>query len=310
MANKTGRIRFNLTDRGHRAFGKPRHFNVAAIAAHINSDYTQERVKARNILGFYGHWPRVKFGAIAAEGGIGKDGKPAVVEPAIVTTFLQAFPDGTIEHETEFLDTDAGQVAAKLHNSRAGGFSSVIDNVQNAFIAFDYVLEPNFKANRGYSLDSAHAAASGWTLDSADGEQPQRMSLEELDEAIQEEQQHAMALVLDSANAYRQATAQALEMSGATISSLERERAELLTLLAKRDPERAATFDSGAQPVGSGAMRGVVLDAAGAQDMIRRAQSFHAAHLVGFQAPPSDKTPEALQAERVRQEASGYFLRG
>lgn len=302
MGQKTGLIRFNLNDRGHRAFGKPRQFATREIAAHINSDFTQERVRARNVLGFYGHWPRVKFGAIAAEGGVGPNGKPAVVEPAIVTTSLKAYPDGTIEHETEFLDTDAGQIAAKLHNSRAGGFSSVIDNVQNAFIAFDYVLEPNFKANRGYSLDDAYSAL---TMDGADGE-GNRLTLDQLDAAIRDEQLHAMNLVLDSANEYRNATAQALDMSAQTITHLERERAELLSLLARTSPERALTFDS----AGAEALKGVVLDAAGAQDMIARAQAFQSAHLAGFSAPPEDKTDKQQASERVLREASGYFLRG
>lgn len=301
MGQKTGLIRFNLNDRGHRAFGKPRKFAVREIAAHINSDFTQERVRARNVLGFYGHWPRVKFGAIAQEGGVGPNGKPAVVEPAIVTTSLRAYPDGTIEHETEFLDTDAGQIAAKLHNSRAGGFSSVIDNVQNAFIAFDYVLEPNFKANRGYSLDDAYSAL---TMDGADGE-ASRLTIDQLDAAIRDEQLHAMNLILDSGNAYRAATEEALAVSAKTIEHLERERTELLSLLSRTDPARALTFDSGAAQ----ALKGVMLDAAAAQDMIARAQAFQTEHLHGFSAPPSQETPKQTAAARVLREAAGYFLR-
>ena len=85
-------ISYNLKDRGRRYRGKDRNFDIAAIVKAINSPACQERVRKRDMLGYYGHWPRQKFGIYPAEGGI-EGGKPAVVEPALVTTLLRAYPD-------------------------------------------------------------------------------------------------------------------------------------------------------------------------------------------------------------------------
>lgn len=155
-------ISYNLKDRGRRYRGKDRHFDIAAIVKAINSPACQERVRKRDMLGYYGHWPRQKFGIYPAEGGI-EGGKPAVVEPALVTTLLRAYPDGTIEHKAEFLDTDSGKIASRLFMNRVGGFSSAIDAAAPAFYGFDYVLEPNYSTNRGWTLDGVNC--DGMTLD-------------------------------------------------------------------------------------------------------------------------------------------------
>src|SRR5258708_18352055 len=156
---KTEIIRYNLTERGRTYRGKERSFDIPRIVAAINSGACQEKVKHRDMLGYYGHWPRVKFGMNPAEGGV-VDGKAVRVEPAIVTTYLKALDDGTVEHQEEFLDNDAGKLAYNLYKSKAGGFSSAIDEFRRSgpeFYGFDYVLEPNYSTNRGYdiALDSA-----------------------------------------------------------------------------------------------------------------------------------------------------------
>lgn len=156
MGTKTGIIKFNVKERGRKYRGVDRNFDTVQLAQLVNGGDVQERVKNGDLLGYYGHWPRVKFGMNPSEGGI-VAGKQVPLEPAIRTTFLKAYPDGTIEHEAEFLDTTSGKLAERLHHSKAGGFSSAID-VRNAggkqiprgFYGFDFVLEPNFTANRGY----------------------------------------------------------------------------------------------------------------------------------------------------------------
>lgn len=150
---ETKLITYNLKERGRKYRGVDRNFNVKAICDAINSPACQERVKHGDMVGFYGHWPRVKFGMNPAEGGIA-DGKAQTVEPALVTTHLKAFSDGTIEHKERFLGTNAGQLAFKLYQEKAGGFSSAIDPVKPEFYGFDWVLEPNYSTNRGYALDS------------------------------------------------------------------------------------------------------------------------------------------------------------
>lgn len=152
-------IKFNVGNRGRTHRGKDRNFDTRALAALVNSPETQERVRNRDMLGYYGHWQRMKFGLIPPETVL-VSGKMVNIEPAIVTTYLRADPDGTIEHKTEFLDTAAGKLAARLSRSKTGGFSSAIDarprnglDVPTMFGGFDYVLEPNFTTNRGYTFD-------------------------------------------------------------------------------------------------------------------------------------------------------------
>ena len=152
-------IKFNVGNRGRTHRGKDRNFDTRALAALVNSPETQERVRNRDMLGYYGHWQRMKFGLIPPETVL-VGGKMVNIEPAIVTTYLKADPDGTIEHRTEVLDTAAGKLAARLSRSKTGGFSSAIDarprnglDVPTMFGGFDYVLEPNFTTNRGYTFD-------------------------------------------------------------------------------------------------------------------------------------------------------------
>jgi len=174
MGIKTGVIRFNVKDRGRRFRGQDRNFDTAALAALINGGEVQERVKHGDMLGYYGHWPRVRFGLNVQEGMV-VAGKSVHLEPAIRTTAIRAYPDGTIEHESEFLDTAPGRLAARLYASKVGGFSSAINaprrgsmQVPQDFEGFDFVLEPNFTANRGYALDSAGNRIDPEGLDEAD----------------------------------------------------------------------------------------------------------------------------------------------
>jgi hypothetical protein len=158
MANKTGTITFNVTERGRKFRGQERNFDTAVLAQLINSAEVQEKVSHGDMVGYLGHWPRIKFGMNPSEGGI-VDGKAVALEPAIRTVRIKAYPDGTIEHEAEFLDTAPGKMAARMHASKTGGFSSAIDTRRIAdkqsptgFYGFDYVLEPNYTHNRGYAM--------------------------------------------------------------------------------------------------------------------------------------------------------------
>lgn len=200
-------IKYNLRERGRQFRGQPRNFNIAVVVKAINSEACQEKVRNRDMIGFYGHWPRVKFGMNPREGGLEK-GRPAFVEPAIVTTLLKAYPDGTIEHQEEFLDTDSGKLAAKLFQSRVGGFSSVIGNGNAEFFGFDYVNEPNYSTNRGYSLDSV-------------GD----ISEDEIDAAIYGESIRGIMALLDGAESR-------IHIADQTIEGLRQENSQLVEMLA------------------------------------------------------------------------------
>ncbi len=226
---QTDVITYNLTDRGRKYRGKDRHFNIAAVVAAINGPECQERVRKRDMLGYYGHWPRVRFGMLPAEGGLDK-GIPSLVEPAIVTTYLKAHDDGTIEHKAEFLTTESGKVAADLFENHVGGFSSaIIDTAQHTeFFGFDYVLEPNYSTNRGWSLDSA----SGRFLDSVGNEVDEAT----IQAAAYDEQVRTIKALLDSVTKER-------AILNSTIEKLRAENDELideLTAKKHRDEEENA----------------------------------------------------------------------
>lgn len=286
MGERTGKIRYNLRDRGFKAFGNPRKFNVPLVKQIVNSEAVQEQIASRSLVGFYGHWPRVKFGAIAEEGGM--DGKNQVnVEPAIVTVYAKAYDDGTIEHEQEFLDTDAGEKARKAYNSRVGGFSSVINEPRRIFGGMDYVFAPNYRDNRGYVLDSAHSQAHdalyGCLFDDAYG--GMKPSMEEIDRYISLENQMALELALDNAHAERMQFNHAIEQ-------LEAEREELLSLLAKANPHALATLDS-ATFGGYQGSSPFVYDSAHAAELREQTDAFLYADLPGFVAPPAKEEASA-----------------
>lgn len=163
MTHVTESITYNVRERGRKHRGVDRNFDTAALARLINSPAVQEKVKHGDMTGYFGHWPRVKFGMEPQEGAI-LDGRAVVLPVALRTVVLSADDAGNITHRAEFLDTEAGQVAAAMHKSKAGGFSSAIDTlprtspaIARGFYGFDYVLEPNYTTNRGHRvmLDSA-----------------------------------------------------------------------------------------------------------------------------------------------------------
>lgn len=162
MPTKTT-IRYSLSNRGRTYNGQSRDgvLDLKKLVAYINGGSCQERVKSRDMVGYYGHATRAKLGLYPTEGiASGTSPVPDVI-PAIVTTDLKAWSDGTIEHTTEFLDTEPGEIAAKLFASKVGGFSSAIHPSSMAFAGFDYVLSPNYNTNRGYLLDSVQMPTNG-----------------------------------------------------------------------------------------------------------------------------------------------------
>lgn len=220
-------IRYNLKDRGRVHTGQQRNFDIRKIADAINSPATQETVASRGMLGYYGHAPRIRYGLVPVEGGF-EQGKYKVVQPAIVTTYLQADYDGNVEHRTEFLDTDDGQLAAKLWKGKIGGFSSAIDENKPAFYGFDYVAQPNYLGNsfRNAVLDSAGASGDIITYDSV-----YAVEQAELAGGL------VIASILDSVSAERHAT-------NAVIERLTLENEALLSAMAAGGRDASVVLDS------------------------------------------------------------------
>lgn len=153
--SQPGLIRYNIKDRGRKHLGQDRNFDIKKLCDSINGGATQERVKTRGMLGYYGHEPRKLAGMNIAESVV-IAGKYNELEPALITTYLKAFPNGDIEHQSEFLETESGKKAALMNSQKIGGFSSAIKDGSYEFYGFDYVLMPNFSSNRSYLLDSAN----------------------------------------------------------------------------------------------------------------------------------------------------------
>ncbi len=278
-------ITYNLKERGRKYRGQDRNFDTVKLAAYINGGECQERVKNRDMLGFYGHWPRIKFGMNPAEGGI-VDGKATVVEPAIVTTMLKAHRNGTIEHQAEFLPTQSGMTAQTLWKAKTGGFSSAINQATSEFFGFDYVHEPNYTTNRGFSFDSALCAGGACALG---------MNCADLDLAILEEQlsgvHEAMSALMDG-NA-------ALD---SLLAAAKKERAALMRVLKKQGMSQKQIFDAMSDKAKTeAAIKPLRLDSTHAQAMLREAQAFRDFELPGMAKPAAKPSPEDSDYLRMAQ---------
>jgi hypothetical protein len=223
MGLKTGRISYNLKDRGRVFRGQPRNFDTVKIAAVINSGQVQEMVKNRDMHGYHGHWPRRKFGLNPQEGGVA-NGKSVHLESAILTTFLRAEPDGTVELECEFLDTAPGRAASREYFSKAGGFSSVIDTKNLEFFGFDYVKEPNYTKNRGYAFDGVEDGDGVILDDVAEYEKDMADLFETLDSAQTE---------VEALKAQLAASQQSVKDLSATVEKMADENEVFLDAIAK-----------------------------------------------------------------------------
>lgn len=267
-------IRYNLKDRGRKHVGQPRNFNIKAICDAINGPACQERVATRGLVGYYGHMPRIRFGMSPVEGVL-DNGKYVPIEPAFVTTYLKADYDGNVEHRAEFLDTAAGRLAAKLFDSKMGGFSSAIDTNRPEFHGLDYVLEPNFIQNsyRGVVLDDAMSGDTG------------ELTYDDVYSAEKDEQARAMVVLLDSINAERETT-------GAVIERLQHENEQLLSMLAKKGIEPSAVLDAAS-------VLPVAVSISAAERIGRDAKLFRSAELPTFLAPVEDTAPTSPLYDRL-----------
>ncbi|PTQ86874.1 hypothetical protein [Nitrosomonas ureae] len=226
MPTTTPMIRYSLKERGRKYTGQSRNFNIQKIFDSVNGGACQETVNSRGMIGYYGHFPRIRFGMHPSEGGL-DGGKYVPVQPAFITTHLKVTMDGMVEHQAEFLDTAAGQVAEKLFFQKVGGFSSAIDEKRPQFYGFDYVLQPNFLDNsfRGVAFDDA---LSGNTGD---------LTYDDVYAAEQEEHARSLIVLLDSIKIEREATS-------AVIERLQAENEQFLSMLASKSIDANSILDS------------------------------------------------------------------
>lgn len=167
MLKRTGVIRYNLNDRGRDFNGQDRDVDIAAAMRLINGPAVQELVRQGDVYGYIGHTFREKYGLNVPES-VTEGGKVVVLEPNARTVYIKCLPDGTVEHEQEFLNNAPGRIAARLYDSKAYGFSSVFHapeengkRTPKTFHGMDFVRVPNYNTNKGYDamLDSVEAGA-------------------------------------------------------------------------------------------------------------------------------------------------------
>jgi hypothetical protein len=284
MGKKTGKITYSVRNRGRKHIGQDRNLDCRALGALINGDEIQERVKNRDLRGFYGHILRMKFGFNPPETAIDKEtGKVINIEPALVTTHLSADDDGNITHEAEFLNTLAGEAAERLFNSRQGGFSSAIFakphggvDVPLMFGGFDYVAEPNFTTNRGYMLDSVDGGMDGMMLDAvlADWNMSQVMH-----------------------KALYDSLARDHELAMQAVQALREENEELLSLLS-RAPQGAGVVVLD----GVDSTRPLIVSKTAGDELSRRVRAFSRGSVVGFEPEPKEDPKEDAALRAAKQQ--------
>jgi hypothetical protein len=283
MGKKTGKITYNVRERGRKFIGQDRNIDCRALAALVNGNEVQERVKNRDLRGFYGHILRMKFGFNPPETVIDKEsGKTIYIEPAIVTTHLSADDDGNVTHEAEFLDTLPGEAAQRLFESKQGGFSSAIFakpqggiDVPLMFGGFDYVAEPNYTTNRGYMFDSVEPVGmDGMMLDAvlADWNLSQAMH-----------------------KALYDSLARDHELAMQSIQAMREENEELLSLLS-RAPQGAGVVVLD----GVDATRPLIVSKTASDALSRRVRAFSRGSVVDFEPEPKEdaKDDAALRAAK------------
>lgn len=160
-SRRTKIITYNLHER-ERITGIDRSdVDMQTLINHINSPETQELVKSGDLLGYYGHETRARFGLYPVDSFINEDGETIRIEPAFKTILLKSDVDGNVTTQHEFLTTGAGEYAYNLYKSKTGGFSTAVARIKNrlkniyeivALGGFDYVLKPNYNSNRGEGM--------------------------------------------------------------------------------------------------------------------------------------------------------------
>ncbi len=159
----TKAITYNLAERGRKHNGQDRNdVDIRSVINAINSEQVQELVQSGDLMGYYGHEIRQRFGMNPPDTWVNPKGETVIITPAIRTISLNADNNGNVTAKHEFLDTDSGNYALRLYKANTGGFSSVIPRTRKAnlyhatgFAGYDYVLQPNYATNKGNAqLDS------------------------------------------------------------------------------------------------------------------------------------------------------------
>ncbi len=157
---------FSIFDTGRRYTGKQRGYLLDNVSKVINSAAVRERLRLRQLQGYFGHTMRELAGKLSLTSKnvlTLPNGQQIVADavPGCVTTDLQIDSKGNVTHVQEVLDNDEGNKIWGLHKNRVGGFSwaasggaSGGNTVLSDLFGFDYVPDPLNANNRGWVMDS------------------------------------------------------------------------------------------------------------------------------------------------------------
>lgn len=285
MGRLTGKIRYNVQERGRKHTGEDRKFDLPALAALINGPAIQEQVAQGDLIGYYGHWMRMKFGMRPPESLV-LDGRVVHIEPAVRTKYLHCDDEGNIEHDTEFLDTESGKMAERLFDSKTGGFSSAIfakpgNKGYDAkdFAGFDYVFEPNYAENRGYVFDSIGPVVTSEDM---------------IFDSVMADLNHSHAAfntIYDSLRSDNAVAAETIARLSETLAKMGEENEELLSICAKHGTVTAggiAVLDSAS----AAHVAPMVINRRATDAFVKSGAVFKTGELVQFEKLPDPKEGE------------------
>ncbi|HDS1207812.1 MULTISPECIES: hypothetical protein [Shewanella] len=145
---------FDLRNHG-RSDGNGRGYLINAVRSIIGNKHFQERLKLRELYGYFGHVRRQVADKmeLAEVEIVYIDGKPVVIEnvPSNVLVDISVSDEGIVTHTEDFLNTPGGIAAKAMDDAGVGGFSWAVDGyrtpsgaVATALWGFDYVKHPSY----------------------------------------------------------------------------------------------------------------------------------------------------------------------
>jgi len=162
--NNEIKVKFNIFQTGRDISHKERGYVLDNVREVIDSPQVQERVKKRQLFGYYGHTMRELAGkmSLGAKNVLKlSNGQEIVADavPACVCSELSIDDEGNVTHTQEILKTPEGDTIKALHTSKVGGFSWAASGGakgKNTFLSdlfgFDYVPNPRNLNNNGFGL--------------------------------------------------------------------------------------------------------------------------------------------------------------